>query len=148
MSKKPLPPTYFFSSLFVMMGLHFWFPLTQIIKGRQKLFGCIPLILGIVLNLLADGAFKKNETTVKPFEESKALVKTGAYSLSRNPMYLGMFLMLLAVATFLGSLTPFAVIPVTMILIQRIFVREEEKMLERQFGDTWQEYKRKVRRWI
>lgn len=63
-------------------------------------------------------------------------------------MYLGMFLMLLSAAILMGSLTPFAVIPIMMILIQNVFVREEEEMLERQFEEQWEEYRSKVRRWM
>lgn len=98
--------------------------------------------------MFADRAFKKVETTVKPHEESTTLITDGVFRLSRNPMYVGFVLILLGIAIFVGSLTPYAVVIVFPILMDRIFIRGEERMLEETFGGAWLEYKKKVRRWI
>jgi protein-S-isoprenylcysteine O-methyltransferase Ste14 len=71
----------------------------------------LPLATGIALNLVADAALKKHGTTVKPFEESSALVTTGAYGICRHPMYLGFALILVGLALLMGSLGPFVVVP-------------------------------------
>ncbi len=105
-------------------------------------------MIGIVLNALADQTFKKHETTVKPFEESTALVTGGVFNISRNPMYLGMTLILLGTGVLLGSVIPFAIVPVFAVLLDRIFIVEEEKMLEDTFGDQFRQYRNQVRRWI
>jgi protein-S-isoprenylcysteine O-methyltransferase Ste14 len=102
----------------------------------------------LVINLVADKAFKKHNTTVKPFEKSTALITDGAFKLSRNPMYLGFVFILLGIAVFMGSLAPYVVIPVFMVSMDIVFVRIEERMLENTFGESWVEYKKKVRRWI
>jgi protein-S-isoprenylcysteine O-methyltransferase Ste14 len=52
------------------------------------------------------------------------------------------------IAIFMGSLTPYAIIIVFIMLIDNVFIRVEEIMLEEKFGKSWLEYKRKVRRWI
>jgi protein-S-isoprenylcysteine O-methyltransferase Ste14 len=63
-------------------------------------------------------------------------------------MYLGFELILIGVALFLGSLTP-VILPILFpILMESRFIRPEEQMLAQQFGETWSEYKRQVRRWI
>ncbi len=98
--------------------------------------------------MLADQKFKKHGTTVKPFEVSTALVTDGVFSISRHPMYLGMTLILLGIGVLLGSATPFAVVPVFTVLIDRIFIVQEEKMLEDTFGDQFRQYRKQVRRWI
>lgn len=65
-----------------------------------------PLIFGVALNISADRMFEQHKTTVKPFEESTALVTDGVFRFSRNPMYLGMVLILSGVVLLAGSTTP------------------------------------------
>ena len=107
-----------------------------------------PLACGIALNLFADGVSHQAETTVKPFETPGVLVTTGVFRISRNPMYLGYVLILIGVGLLLRSLTPFVVIPVFGLLMARVFIREEEQMLQETFGAAWQSYAGQARRWI
>jgi protein-S-isoprenylcysteine O-methyltransferase Ste14 len=104
--------------------------------------------VGLALNLVADRAFKKCKTTVKPFEESAALVTSGVFQISRNPMYLGFVLILTGITIFMGSLAPYAVIIIFILLLENVFIKVEEVMLEEKFSQTWLEYKQKVRRWL
>jgi protein-S-isoprenylcysteine O-methyltransferase Ste14 len=148
MLSKIMPPTYLFITLCIMLALHFVLPITRIVYFPWILTGCIPLILGIILNLIADKEFKRHETTVKPNETSSALIDHGVFRLSRNPMYLGMMLILSGVAILLGSLTPFFMVVVFVVFIDIVFIRLEEKMMEEAFTSDWLQYQRKVRRWI
>lgn len=147
-SKRVLPPTYLLVALLMMVALHFVLPVMMIIPKPWNLIGIIPLLCGIALNLSADGAFKKVGTTVKPFQESSVLVTTGAYGISRHPMYLGYVLILLGVAAMLRSLTLFVVVPIFAVLMEAVFMRVEERMIEERFGEAWAAYKDSVRRWI
>jgi protein-S-isoprenylcysteine O-methyltransferase Ste14 len=131
-----------------MVAFHLVIPGNRIIPAPWNLLGLVPAVGGIIINVVADRAFRIAQTTVKPFKESKALITTGAYRISRHPMYLGFALVLFGVAALLRSLTPFFVIPVFVILMERVFISIEEKMLREQFGQDWLEYKSKVRRWI
>lgn len=63
-------------------------------------------------------------------------------------MYLGFVLTLIGIAVLLGSLVAFFVIPVFAVLIDRIFIQVEERMLEAKFDQAWLDYKAQVRRWI
>lgn len=101
-----------------------------------------------MLNFVADRAFKKHETTVKPFEQPTSLIETDVFSFSRNPMYLGMVLVILGVAVMLGSLAPFVVVLVLAAVLDRVFIVPEELALEDAFGDEFHQYCRRVRRWI
>ena len=103
--KKVLPPTYFFAALVLLVLLHFAFPIYRYATFPITLLGIVPLGLGIALNLIADRVFKKHETTVKPFEPSTSLATEFPFSISRNPMYLGLTLMLLGIALLLGSVS-------------------------------------------
>jgi len=146
--KKVLPPTYLLVSIVVMVALHFLFPVTEVIPLPWNVLGIVPLASGIAINIIADNAFRKVKTAVKPFEESSALVTSGVYRISRHPMYLGNVLILIGVAVMVGSLTPYVVIPIFVVLIEKVFIKVEERMLEEKFGQAWLEYKDKVRRWI
>jgi len=147
-SKRVLPPTYVLISIVVMVLLHFLFPLMKIVPLPWNVIGIIPLALGITINIVADNALHQADTTVKPFEESIALVTSGAYRISRHPMYLGFVLVLIGVAILLGSLSPCVVILIFAILMDQVFIKVEERMLEARFVGEWLAYKHKTRRWI
>jgi protein-S-isoprenylcysteine O-methyltransferase Ste14 len=147
-SKRVLPPTYLLAFIVVMIALRFLLPMAMIVPFPWSLFGLVLLAAGILINLIADKAFTKANTTVKPFEESAVLITDGAFRISRHPMYLGFVLILIGIAVIMGTLTPFFAIPVFAALMDIVFIRAEERMLEDTFGRTWLEYKRGVRRWI
>jgi len=147
-AERVLPPTYLLVFILIIVAVDLLFPLADVIGFPWKLLGMIPFALGIVINVIADSAFKKLGTTVKPLEESTALVTNGVFRLSRNPMYLGFVLILIGVAIFMGSLTPYGVIVVFAVVMDIVFIKPEEKMLEEKFGEVWLEYRRQVRRWI
>jgi protein-S-isoprenylcysteine O-methyltransferase Ste14 len=128
--------------------LHFAIPLLKWVAVPWNLLGLIPLLAGIWFNLVADSAFKKAGTTVKPFQESTTLITDGVFSFSRHPMYLGFELILAGVALLVRSLSPWLVVLIFPLLMERIFIQVEESMLADKFGSAWLEYKNKVRRWI
>ena len=146
--KKLLPPSYFFAAILLAVLLHFLLPVYQLLTFPWRLLGLAPLLAGIALNVLADQAFKKRGTTVKPFETSSALVTGGVFAITRNPMYLGMILILFGVAALLGSVTPFITVPLLAALLDRVFISPEERMLEDTFGESFRQYRKRVRRWI
>jgi protein-S-isoprenylcysteine O-methyltransferase Ste14 len=145
---KITPPVYLFLSIAIMLLLHFLLPKTQVLPFPCNLFGIIPLVLGIVMNLVADRSFKKNKTTVKPLEESTTLITDGVFRFSRHPMYLGFVLILLGIALLMGSLTPYVIVFGFAIFMHIVFINFEEKKLEETFGEAWLRYKKKVRQWI
>lgn len=147
-SHKLLPTHYLLVAILIMVALHFLFPGTIVLSTPWNLVGFAPLAGGIVMNLIADGAFHKAGTTVKPFQESTTLITDGVFGASRNPMYLGFVLVLMGIAALMGSLTPWFIIPLFAALMDRIFITVEERMLEARFGQAWSAYKARVRRWI
>jgi len=146
--RKTLPPTYFMIFIGLSLISRFFIPLYGIIGYPWNLSGLVLIVFGIWLDLSADRKFKSVKTTVKPFESSTCLVTGGVFRFSRNPMYLGMFLMLLGGAIFLGTLSPFLIALIFAVLMDVRFIRTEEKMLHATFGEKWQSYKSKTGRWI
>jgi protein-S-isoprenylcysteine O-methyltransferase Ste14 len=146
--KRVLPPTYLFMSIVAEAALWFAIPVKTIIVFPWNLLGALPLALGIALNLAADRTFSRHKTTVNPFEKSTALITSGAFRISRHPMYLGFVLILAGIAVLMGSLTPYFVVIAFAIFMDVVFITAEEKMLEEIFGEAWLKYKSRVRRWI
>ncbi len=146
--KRVLPPIYLLVAIVAMVALHFLLPVMRIVPLLWSLLGFIPLACGIGIEIIADNALRAAKTTVKPFEQSTALVTSGVYGISRHPMYLGFVLILIGIAVMMGSLTPFIVILPFVIVMDRGFISVEERMLEERFGKVWLEYKHRVRRWL
>ena len=148
MSKKIMPTTYLLIALVLILILHFSFPVSHVLIGLWKLIGLVPLLLGIILNLLADQALKQHNTTVKPFQESNALIVDGVYGITRHPMYLGFVLILIGISLLLGSISPYIIVIFFAVFVEFVFIRQEEEMLEDSFQEAWVQYKSKVRKWI
>jgi len=149
MNRSPLlPPFWLALHLLGMIAVHFVLPLERWIEAPWNLVGVPLLLAGIGLALWCDRLFRKHKTTIKPFQESSALLTQGPYRLSRNPIYLGMVLILIGTDTLLGTLGPAFLIPVFALRIDRGFIRREEAMLEQRFGSAYLDYARRVRRWI
>ncbi|MBN1311627.1 MAG: isoprenylcysteine carboxylmethyltransferase family protein [Anaerolineae bacterium] len=148
MIKKMLPPAYSLIAILLILVLHFSYPGAEIIPAPWNLFGLVPLGFGIWINLAADQAFRRVQTTAKPSEEPSTLLTGGVYGISRHPMYLGFVATLMGIAILLGTLTPYLITIAFAILMDVTVIRAEEQNLEDKFGEDWWEYKRSVRRWI
>jgi len=145
---RVLPPVYFLLALILMVCLHLFLPIIQLIPFPFRYIGAVPVAAALLLVVWAALLFKQAGTTIKPFQQSSALVVKGPYRLSRNPIYVGMVGALMGVGVLLGSLSPFAVIPLFAWLIDRRFIRAEEAALEQTFESAYREYKARVRRWL
>lgn len=147
-ARELLPPTYLFVSIAAILLLHFAFPLAVPVRGAWRLAGVAPLAAGVALNLAADQSLKRHKSTVNPFERPTTLISEGVFRLSRNPMYLGMVLLLLGIVLVLGSISGLLVVVLFALLMDRVFIGAEEKTMEQAFGDKWLAYRRRVRRWV
>ena len=108
---RVLPPVYFLVHLLAMAGLHLFLPVARWIPRPLGYLGIVPALAGVGLAIAARMLFARQGTTIRPFEESSALVVTGPYRLTRNPMYLGMTLVLIGEAVWLGTATPWLSAP-------------------------------------
>jgi protein-S-isoprenylcysteine O-methyltransferase Ste14 len=148
MKNRIMPTTYLLLAIIVMIPLGRFFPIVQWIHYPWNLLGIIPLIAGVVLNLAADRKFHRANTTVKPFQESSALVTDGVFKMCRNPMYSGFMFILVGIAILLGSLSSFFIVIGYFFVIDRVFVRVEESMLVQRFGSEYEDYQKRTRRWL
>jgi protein-S-isoprenylcysteine O-methyltransferase Ste14 len=123
-------------------------PLVSVPGGA--VVGVLLMIAGLALNIAGVMTVRRAKTTFNPLrpDTTTALVSTGLFGLSRNPMYLAMLIVLLGWVVYLSS--PLALIgPVAFVLyINRFQILPEERALSSLFGASFAEYKSKVRRWI
>lgn len=105
---------------------------------------------GMLLIAASVTLFVRAGTTIEPFrpERSKHLVTDGVHRLSRNPMYLGMLLWLLAWSLWLGNLLTLLGLVFFVGYLNRFQIKPEERILADLFGRDYQEYSQRVRRWL
>ena len=150
MVKKPriLPLPWLLIFLLLQAGANYYLPLLKLFENPVTLVAVLPLLLGLFVMVSGARAFNRAETPLLPFETSTTLVVAGPFRFTRNPMYLGMTLILAGTAVFFGSLAPLLSVPVFFFLIRHQYVIPEENMMKELFGEEYLLYCRRVRRWI
>jgi protein-S-isoprenylcysteine O-methyltransferase Ste14 len=146
--RKVVPPVYFFLTLILMAALHWALPFGRILAPPLAYLGIPLIVAGMWLGGHAFRGFSKAGTPVVPFERSTALVTHGSYRLTRNPMYVGMVMILAGIALLLGTVGPWLPIPLFVWIIRSSFILKEERFLEELFGQQYLAYKSRVRRWL
>ncbi len=104
--------------------------------------------VGVATLVLAYGSMARARTTIDPKVQSSRIVTSGIYAYSRNPIYLGWFVLLAGRGLMTASVPALLVAVGMLLLLYWAVILEEEKYLERKFGDEYIAYKRKVRRWL
>jgi len=131
-----------------MAALHRFLPIMRLLYMPWRWLGLIPMSAGILLAVWARLLFKKHQTTIKPGQVSNRLVTEGPFRFTRNPIYLGMVLVLAGAAILFGSLSPWLMLPIFIAVISRTVIPVEESMLREKFGAEYQQYQARVRRWL
>lgn len=112
----------------------------------------ISIIIGIAMAIIIAAviSFRQANTTVDPTapEKSSRLVQTGIFAFSRNPMYLGFSLILLALAIYIQTLAAFILLIVFVRYLHYFQIKPEERMLSQLFGQEYIDYCKRVRRWF
>ncbi|RIL04438.1 MAG: isoprenylcysteine carboxyl methyltransferase [Proteobacteria bacterium] len=117
-------------------------------RGVRFAVAGVAALLGGLLVGSALGLFRRTGQDPKPWESTPEIISTGIYRWTRNPMYVGMALLQLAIGVALGNGWIVAGVPVVLAIVYATAVRHEEAYLERKFGAHYLEYKSAVRRWL
>lgn len=131
-----------------MVLMHGFLPGFRFVREPLSYAGIIGVLLGIGMASVSAAMFRKAGTGIEPFDAATTLVTGGFYRYSRNPMYLGMMLMLAGSAFLLGSAGAVLPLVVFILIIRNHFVLGEERFLETVFGQHYLDYKSRVRRWL
>jgi protein-S-isoprenylcysteine O-methyltransferase Ste14 len=146
--KIPLPPIITVSSIIIAYLFALYIPVASIIPAPYNRLGLILVAAGIIFAGWSIGALQKRSTTVDPRGTPSALVTSGPFRFTRNPIYLGNVLVALGVSLYLGSLSAFIAPILTFSLINALVIPFEEQKLAELFAAEYEAYKAKVRRWV
>lgn len=124
------------------------YPVSSSLGFYGALAGGVVMLVGALLILIAAGVFKRRETNLDPTKPPDKLVVDGLYRISRNPMYLGMLLVLLGFPLILDSMLGFVFPLGFFAFMDRVLIPREEKMVEAIFEEEYRGYKFNTRRWI
>jgi len=144
----PLPLAIGFGVL--MWAIDRWLP-TQIDRSVIRTAVALTIFgFAVVVVVVAVRGFRKAKTTVDPFhpESASAIVTSGIYRFTRNPMYLGFLLSLIALAVFLGNWISALMPLIFVVYMNRFQIAPEERALRVRFGASYEAFLRSVRRWI
>ena len=142
------PPLLFVLPILASIPLEWLFP-TSFAQGPVRwICGWFLVAFGVALDIIGFVSQRRAGTDPIPFNPTTRIITGGLYRLSRNPMYIGFAFWTLGVATLADSVWMVFVVPVGLVLTDRLIVRREESYLERKFGQEYLDYQRKVRRWL
>jgi protein-S-isoprenylcysteine O-methyltransferase Ste14 len=114
----------------------------------RHILGIAFVLVGILLALAAKRLFQRAGTPVAPTKPTSALVTDGIYRRTRNPMYLGLSLILLGLAVATGSPWFLVSLVVAVYAVTKLAIEKEERYLAGKFGAAYLDYKSNVRRWM
>ena len=142
------PPRLYQMFIFFMVATFFLLPQTRLIIFPYNLIGIMLFVGGAYLGIYVKKMFKRTNTPISPGAKPTKLYTDGIYKYSRNPMYLGIGIGLLGIAIITESWINF-VFPLLFLMIMNYkYVKIEERKLEIVFGKTYDNYRRRVRRWV
>lgn len=130
-----------------IVDTYFNFP--KLVSEPYNLLGALIFAIGaLVVVYVTFIFFKIGKGTPAPTNPPKKLVVKGVFTYTRNPMYIGYFLILLGIVTFIQSVSLLIFVPFFALFVNFVILPWEEKQLEKRFGRDYLQYKKKVTRWL
>lgn len=144
------PPVYLLAFAGGMWLLDHYAPLWQLLNAPWHWTGLGLIGLALLMDVWSLGLFFRAHTTFNPIhpERTHALVTSGPYRYTRNPMYVGMLIILAGWGIYLGSLTPFLLLPLFVVVLTYQQILPEERILTAKFGEAYRAYQARVPRWL
>ena len=144
------PPIVVLVTVAAMWLLSLTLPRVQVAASSRTATAIVIVVIGVAFTAAGVVSFRRAKTTISPVRPGNAssLVTSGVYRITRNPMYVGLLLVLVAWAVFLAS--PIALAgPVAFVFyMARFQIQPEERALSALFGSSYAAYKVRVRRWL
>jgi protein-S-isoprenylcysteine O-methyltransferase Ste14 len=150
-NRLPWPPIIYLVAIAISIALGLLFPLPWISAPLSDILfaaGWLLVAAMVALDFSAMRTMARAKTTIMPNRASEHLVTTGAFSLTRNPIYLGNTLLMLGVGLITGIVWFLPLAIAAAFLTQKLAIEREEKHLEARFGKKYRDYAKRVRRWI
>ena len=142
------PPLIYLAALLIGFGLEYGWPSPSLASGVGYPVGAVLILSGLAVAFSAILGFRRAGTNVEPWQPSTALVASGPYRYTRNPMYVGLTLIYLGVTAVFGGLWMAAMLLPALVIMRYGVIAREELYMEAKFGDAYRDYKASVRRWF
>ncbi|NIP39382.1 MAG: isoprenylcysteine carboxylmethyltransferase family protein [Candidatus Dadabacteria bacterium] len=147
-----LPPVIYVGFFIVGYTLHYFIRLSLVqhhqLASILDITGAALIIVSLIFPVLAVKTLQKSKTTHMVSEPTTAIVSSGVFKYSRNPIYLSGITLYIGISLIINSLILITLVIPLFFVIRQGLVKREEDYLERKFGEQYLNYKKRVRRWI
>ncbi|HYI11380.1 MAG TPA: methyltransferase [Thermoanaerobaculia bacterium] len=145
-----LPVVLFLLAITVASIIHARFPIPLGMPSFAVAMtaGGILLLAAVAIAGAALAAMKKHRTTVEPWQRPSSLVTGSVFAFTRNPIYLSLLLIVLGLALMADAFWFVVAAAVLWLVLDRVVIRSEERIVEEAFADQYVAYKNRVRRWL
>lgn len=145
----PVPPLLFVAPLVVTLALHVWvLPLGIPGQPATTVAGVVLVAAGVAFSLSGLASVVRHHTTMVPHHPVDRLVTSGAYRISRNPMYAGHLVAYLGAGLWAATWWPLIALPLCILATNRLVIEAEEAYLTSRLGGEYRAYRQRVRRWF
>ncbi|MGZ8993673.1 MAG: methyltransferase family protein [Burkholderiaceae bacterium] len=144
------PPLVMVAVALLMLAAARLMPSLTFALPGKGVWAALIAVLGIAVAGAGVLSFRRAKTTVNPMRvhATASLVTSGVFRISRNPMYLGMVLLLIAWAVHLANAAAFLILPLFVVYITCFQIAPEERSMEKLFGNAFVAYTKATRRWL
>jgi protein-S-isoprenylcysteine O-methyltransferase Ste14 len=142
------PPLFYALALLVGFFLNRKWPLPAGDGALIILFASAICVAAVALSASSVRMFRRSRTSIVPVRPATALVVSGPYRFTRNPMYVGLAMLTFGLALFMNTWWPILLLVPVVLVVQKFVILREEAYLTRRFGDDYVAYMRRVRRWV
>jgi protein-S-isoprenylcysteine O-methyltransferase Ste14 len=147
----PWPPIIYLSAAVVGVLAQQFVPLPWVDAGFAmvlQILGAAIAIAALSLDVATFSTFRKHKTTVLPNKAATNLITTGPFAWSRNPIYVANTALVVGAGLYFGNPWLAGLAFVAAVITQKLAIEREEKHLAAKFGNAWQGYAKRVRRWL
>ena len=144
------PPLFYAATFFAAAFIQKQVPVDDTVFHMpiMKAAGVLLLVIAPWFLVSSLRMFLKSKNTLVPIKPATSLQTTGIYRISRNPMYTGLAIVYLGISCLLGNWWHFILFPLLLFILYAYVIVPEEKYLTRRFGQSYLDYRLKVRRWL
>jgi protein-S-isoprenylcysteine O-methyltransferase Ste14 len=142
------PPLWYALAVLIGVLLDRRWPLPIAAGPLTTIAGVFFVVGWMALSFTSIGRFRRSATSIVPHRPAGALVLSGPYHYTRNPMYVSLALLTIACGLFLATWWPIVLLVPTLAIVQQFVILPEERYLRRRFGPEYEAYTRRVRRWF
>ena len=146
--KRIIPPVLVAFCLILMAVLRSVWPVRIVIPPRANLVGIAVIAVGLAFGAAAARRFRQAKTNFDTFGEPGQLITDGPFRYSRNPMYFGMLLVLFGAWILMAAASPLIGPVLFFIAASRWYIPIEERNAQAKFGEAYEGYRQRTRRWI